>query len=307
MVCDVFVLTIPISHPSEYIVCICFPFLDSETLPPPPAMPRPPLPRNLNLPRWNPPKPHLAKYHPPPPHPTTAHHFLPPTSPQLPPRRKPAFSPGGFGLQSQPAPAPAPTSAWQKGKDRERQVDEIQKKDDEIRREEERIEGKSPKEGREEAEACYVVRPAVCPRCGSPPRSPTCPASRRLQRSITSPPTLCRCSTLPRLFLRLRSPTKHGVLSTLTPQTPSSSIQDYLLLPTSLLEEMTSPRPRLPSRDGGRTLSARARVSIQTSFSSSAPMSSVAVLAAQAPALPTRLETARHDGRLGSPCLAYTT
>lgn len=256
-------MTIPISHPSEYIVCICFPFLDSET--------------------------------------------LPPTSPQLPPRRKPAFSPGGFGLQSQPAPAPAPTSAWQKGKDRERQVDEIQKKDDEIRREEERIEGKSPKEGREEAEACYVVRPAVCPRCGSPPRSPTCPASRRLQRSITSPPTLCRCSTLPRLFLRLRSPTKHGVLSTLTPQTPSSSIQDYLLLPTSLLEEMTSPRPRLPSRDGGRTLSARARVSIQTSFSSSAPMSSVAVLAAQAPALPTRLETARHDGRLGSPCLAYTT
>lgn len=271
-------------------------------------MPRPPLPRNLNLPRWNPPKPHLAKYHPPPPHPTTAHaHFLPPTSPQLPPRRKPAFNPGGFGLQSQPAPAPAPTSAWGKGKEREMQVDEIQKKDDELRREEERIEGKSPKEGREEAEACYVVRPSVCARCGWPPRSSMCSASHRQPLSTTSPPTLCRFSTRPHLFLRSRSPTKHGVLSTLTPQTPFSSIQDYLPLPMSLLEEMTSPRPLLPSRDGGRTLSGRARVSIPTSFSSFAPMSLVAVLAVRARALPTRPAMARHGGRLGSRCSAYTT
>lgn len=123
------------------------------------AMTRPPLPRNLNIPRWKPPKPHLAKYHPPPPRPATDFpHFHPPTSPQLPPRRQPAFNPGGFGLQSQPAPAPAPTSFWDKGKERERQIDEIQKKDDQLRREEEMIEGKSPKEGREEAEACYVVR-----------------------------------------------------------------------------------------------------------------------------------------------------
>nr|KIR46781.1 homoserine O-acetyltransferase [Cryptococcus bacillisporus CA1280] len=125
-------------------------------------MTRPPLPRNLNVPRWKPPKPHLAKYHPPPPRPTTDYpHFHPPTSPQLPPRRQPAFNPGGFGLQSQPAPAPAPTSFWDKGKERERQIDEIQKKDDQLRREEEMIEGKSPKEGREEAEACYVPPPAT--------------------------------------------------------------------------------------------------------------------------------------------------
>ncbi|WVO13886.1 homoserine O-acetyltransferase [Cryptococcus depauperatus] len=109
---------------------------------------------------WKHPKPHLAAYHQPSPS-VSSSAFNPPISPQLPPRRKPAFSPGGFGLQTSPVPAPPPSSPWSKSEERERKVDTIQKRDDEIRRDEERIEGKPLKEGREEAEACYVPPPAT--------------------------------------------------------------------------------------------------------------------------------------------------
>ncbi|OCF43819.1 homoserine O-acetyltransferase [Kwoniella heveanensis CBS 569] len=144
--------------------------------------PRASLPRSIQLPssigkspssipNWKPPKPHLAAYHPT----TTAsatassssssiaqQHFIPPVSPQLPPRRKPAFNPGGFGLQSSPRPAPPPTSKFWKGKEREDQVEEIRRRDAEIRRDEERLEGRvAPEDGKEEAEACYVPPPAT--------------------------------------------------------------------------------------------------------------------------------------------------
>lgn len=96
--------------------------------------PRAPLPRNLHLPThttvkptWVAPKPHLAHLHldtPPPSQPS----FHPPQSPQLPPRRQPAFNPGGFGLSG--------GSFSSKGK--QKAVEEVE-----------------AKEG--EAEACYVV------------------------------------------------------------------------------------------------------------------------------------------------------
>ncbi|WWC73708.1 homoserine O-acetyltransferase [Kwoniella pini CBS 10737] len=125
--------------------------------------PRATLPRSVQLPSnkltWKPPKPHLASYHPPAPTASSSSttYFVPPTSPQLPPRRKPIFNPGGFGLQSSPKPAPSPRS-W-KGKEKE--IEEIQKKDDELRRDEERLEGKESTKGKEEAEACYVPPPAT--------------------------------------------------------------------------------------------------------------------------------------------------
>jgi hypothetical protein len=66
--------------------------------------PRAPLPRSLHLPThtttkptWKAPKPHLAHLHldtPPP----FQNSFQPPQTPQLPPRRQPAYNPGGFGL-----------------------------------------------------------------------------------------------------------------------------------------------------------------------------------------------------------------
>ncbi|WVW86942.1 homoserine O-acetyltransferase [Kwoniella bestiolae CBS 10118] len=132
--------------------------------------PRATIPRSIQLPTtkptWKPPKPHLASYHPPSPSlsSSSANHFVPPTSPQLPPRRKPTFNPGGFGLQSSPRPAPSPGS-WkgkQKQTSREVELEEIRKRDDEIRRDEERLEGReSGKDGKEEAEACYVPPPAT--------------------------------------------------------------------------------------------------------------------------------------------------
>ncbi|WWD04584.1 homoserine O-acetyltransferase [Kwoniella europaea PYCC6329] len=131
--------------------------------------PRASLPRSIQLPSnkptWKPPKPHLASYHPPSPSSSSTsstNHFIPPVSPQLPARRKPAFNPGGFGLQSSPKPAPAPGSWKGKEKAREAQLEEIRKRDEEIRRDEERLEGRqSKKDGKEEAEACYVPPPAT--------------------------------------------------------------------------------------------------------------------------------------------------
>ena len=69
--------------------------------------------------------------------------FIPPTSPELPPRRQPIYNPGGFGLQSHPA----------KGK--ERALDQIKKRDTKIGKDERRLEGRS--EDEREPEACYVV------------------------------------------------------------------------------------------------------------------------------------------------------
>ena len=69
--------------------------------------------------------------------------FIPPVSPQLPPRRQPTFNPGGFGLQVHP------------GKGKERAVEEVERRDAEIGRDERRLENR---ENEEEEEACYVVR-----------------------------------------------------------------------------------------------------------------------------------------------------
>lgn len=159
-------------------------------------------PRSLHLPasgssaptakpvvrKWVPPKPHLANLHfesgpsafasgSPSSSSSSSGHFVPPASPQLPARRKPAFSPGGFGLQFQPPPAPGLESAkgvlgnldgLGKGKGKERAVvqdevekaalSEVERRRREIEKEEERMEGRvAVEEGKEEAEACYVV------------------------------------------------------------------------------------------------------------------------------------------------------
>lgn len=118
--------------------------------------PRAPIKRSLHFPsagpsiprpRVNPsnfahPKPHLASYHFDQKYPSFDDYIPPPTpaSPKLPKRRQPAFNPGGFGLQA--APTPAVGIEMDKGK--HKAFDEI-----------EADEGK--KEGKEEAEACYVV------------------------------------------------------------------------------------------------------------------------------------------------------
>jgi len=94
------------------------------------------------------PKPHLARYHLNPSalasSSSSSPAFIPPISPQLPPRRQPAFNPGGFGLQSHP------------GKGKERALEEIERRDAEIGRDERRLEGREGESG-EEAEAFYVV------------------------------------------------------------------------------------------------------------------------------------------------------
>ncbi|ORY34714.1 Alpha/Beta hydrolase protein [Naematelia encephala] len=133
--------------------------------------PKPPLPRSLHLTakpavisspaktKFPHPKPHLARYHleassvpstfPTPP-------FSPPASPKLPARRQPAFNPGGFGLAGGQQSSSSSGSWKGKGKEKERAIDELRKRDEEIGRDEMIIEGK---EGKEEAEACYVPPP----------------------------------------------------------------------------------------------------------------------------------------------------
>lgn len=58
-------------------------------------------------------------------------------------------------MAGQLKPPPQSASGSRKGKERENVVAEIQRLDEEIARDEMKIEGRS--EGKEEAEACYVV------------------------------------------------------------------------------------------------------------------------------------------------------
>jgi hypothetical protein len=102
-----------------------------------PSVPRP----RVNQASFTHPKPHLASYHFDQKHPSFDDYVSPPTpsAPRLPARRQPAFNPGGFGLQAAPTPL-----GVEMDKGKHRAFDEI-----------EADEGK--KEGKEEAEACYVV------------------------------------------------------------------------------------------------------------------------------------------------------
>ncbi|WOO86154.1 Serine O-succinyltransferase [Vanrija pseudolonga] len=141
--------------------------------------PRAPLPRSLHLPtgpkpKVTPRKPHLSKLHldsallapaaeslpfssaPP---------FVPPAAPQIPPRRRPAFSPGGFGLTSREA--PKATDILGLGRRRKpveaatgdsKTEAEIERRRAEIAKDEAAQEGSKP-EG--EAEACYVPPPTT--------------------------------------------------------------------------------------------------------------------------------------------------
>lgn len=124
----------------------------------------PPKPRSLHLPtgvkpRITPRKPHLSKIHldsaalaqaathqpaPAPP-------FVPPAAPKIPPRRKPAFSPGGFGLTSSLAPRPNGIL----GLGRESRVESAGAAAEAAAAE---TETETPAE---EAEACYVPPPST--------------------------------------------------------------------------------------------------------------------------------------------------
>ncbi|RSH93327.1 hypothetical protein EHS25_007681 [Saitozyma podzolica] len=103
------------------------------------------------------------------PSPSASQPFIPPTTPRLPAPRRPAFAPGGFGMQFQPPPAPGFGSAIGAGKgkeredegERERGMKSIEERRREIEREERAMEGKIEKPGKEEAEACYVPPPAT--------------------------------------------------------------------------------------------------------------------------------------------------
>ncbi|RXK36375.1 homoserine O-acetyltransferase [Tremella mesenterica] len=82
-------------------------------------------------------------------------HAIPPTSPQLPSRRRPAFSPGGFGMSHHPSPSTrsslppltalnSSTGSLEKGKGRaEGEISE------------------GVESGKEEAEACYIPPPTT--------------------------------------------------------------------------------------------------------------------------------------------------
>lgn len=143
----------------------------------------PPKPRGLHLPsaatkpRILPRKPHLSKLHldstvlaqqansplaginaP----------FVPPVAPQIPRRRRPAFSPGGFGLTSSSVPRapdvrglgrPITRTAEQEAEARAATVAEIARRDQVIANDELALEGKQKDEG--EAEACYIVSVAL--------------------------------------------------------------------------------------------------------------------------------------------------
>lgn len=128
------------------------------------------------------PKPHLANYHQQPLQ-ASATPIPTPVSPRLPPRRQPAFNPGGFGLQSQP------TQQSLKGK--ERAFSEL-------------VKDEQAKEGREEAEACYVVSKDLH-RC-------TLTVNSHLpQRSTTTPSILFHYYTLTNPCRHSQSLTRHGV------------------------------------------------------------------------------------------------
>lgn len=96
------------------------------------------------------PKPRLAEYHldpsPSPSYLNASPPFISPTTPHLPPRRQPAYNPGGFGVQAHP------------GKGKERAITEVERRDAEIGREERLLDGRVA-EGKEESEACYLVGP----------------------------------------------------------------------------------------------------------------------------------------------------
>lgn len=121
----------------------------------------PPKPRSIHLPsglkpRVPPRKPHLSKLHLDSTLLAQAHEmpvrappFVPPAAPQIPPRRRPAFSPGGFGLTSKTAPRSEVLGLGRRAK--ETAVEREQARRDEA--------AESKDEG--EAEACYVPPPST--------------------------------------------------------------------------------------------------------------------------------------------------
>lgn len=141
----------------------------------------PPRPRALHLPSAPPKrralvrKPHLSKLHldsallaqatdMPSSVPTPFH---PPASPQIPARRQPAYSPGGFGLGSKPAPrandimglgrsGKRVTLGSEEGSAQTRAAAaaEVERRDRVISEDEKRLENSR---GESEAEACYIV------------------------------------------------------------------------------------------------------------------------------------------------------
>ncbi|EJT52489.1 hypothetical protein A1Q2_00605 [Trichosporon asahii var. asahii CBS 8904] len=122
-----------------------------------------PRPRALHLPsapkpRVPPRKPHLSKFHldsaafaqaSPAPISATPP-FIPPSAPQIPPRRRPAFSPGGFGLASAQVQRPDSLRQAQDKMKAAAKPQEAQEQDEMLMKEE-----------NSEAEACYVPPPTT--------------------------------------------------------------------------------------------------------------------------------------------------
>lgn len=144
------------------------------TLPSSSSSSMPPKPRSLHLPSGIKPriparKPHLSTLHLDAALRAQAHEmpsappFVPPAAPQIPPRRRPAFSPGGFGLTSKTAPRsdrlglgrpPRPGTDEGTPSLREAAIARIAAADAAIKAQQGELE---KVEGEGEAEACYVV------------------------------------------------------------------------------------------------------------------------------------------------------
>ena len=115
------------------------------------GIPRPPRTTSNATSTLTHPKPHLAAYHLSAPPNFESHvQRATPLAPQLPTRRQPAFSPGGFGLQSAPKPQRLPTPL---------DLSASEHAEESLANLEREIavgQGTNVKE-KEEAEACYVV------------------------------------------------------------------------------------------------------------------------------------------------------
>jgi hypothetical protein len=253
-----------------------------------------------------------------------------PRAPQLPKRRQPAFNPGGFGMQSAPPPAPGPrsglafgqTSAERQKQQREQEereraqsavLKEVERRTEEIRREEMAMEGRVQKEGEEEAEACYVVCHSFLTRTHRGRSLSTVwgegegemcklSISPHLLHSTSTRTPLSPSSTRPTRCQTIRSHTKHGARSTPTPPTPSSCTPACPPRRTLHRGATTFHHPPRPKLAGGKTLSGRAKRSIRTASTSFAPTPSAGVLGPRAPVAPCREASRTCAGRRASPC-----
>lgn len=251
-----------------------------------------------------------------------------PRAPQLPKRRQPAFNPGGFGMQSAPPPAPGPrsglafgqTSAERQKQQREQEereraqsavLKEVERRTEEIRREEMAMEGRVQKEGEEEAEACYVVCSSCScvdiakrgyPRSRMEGEGGKLSSSPHLRRSTFTRTPPSPYSTRPIRCQTTRSHTRHGARSTPTPPTPSSCTPACPPRRTLHRGATTFHHPPRPKLAGGKTLSGRVKRSIRTASTSFAPTPSAGVLGPRAPVAPCREASRTCAGRRASPC-----